>query len=384
MKGLKWNLTSSSFKRCAVCLLFAVSCLSSALLFSSSASAIGTNLQPSLWWAYGQSAYGAGNSWSVSASVGSSISYYNMYQSQIRGNSYSVAGSYVTISYSFRWTVGNVGYFDYNHPAIMGACNIGGTAIQITDRNDTWTTPANGIGGQGALVGYIQGTVDASASGAVTCTVTGVNGGYFVRRNQGAAGDPTNVLTTITLASATMSIESYRTEGDQSNALSQAQLEQMTNVNKNLVIVNQAINNAADLAHEDSQAQLDESKKQTEAIKNQTEQQQNQYDQDKKEESDRENQGKDDSEQAQGIFSFTFLNPFIGIFELFNPSGCVDIPIIAGMLNSEDKTYCPWFDDKTRNILTPVIGIFSMVILFGFVVGWLNGGDADGTIMIKK
>ena len=65
------------------------------------------------------------------------------------------------------------------------------------------------------------------------------------------------------------------------------------------------------------------------------------------------------------------------IFELFNDSGCVSIPTIAGMVGSDETTYCPWFDSSVRNILTPVFGFSSMILLFGFVIYWLRGGSSD-------
>lgn len=128
---------------------------------------------------------------------------------------------------------------------------------------------------------------------------------------------------------------------------------------------------------------IDGQQKQTEAIENQTKQDKEQYESEKKEESDRENQGNADAEQAQGIFNFNILNPFAPLFEMFNPSGCVSIPTLSDWLNTEDTQVCPWFPAKVRSVVTPVLSIASMMLLFGFVVGWLNGNDIDGTIKIK-
>lgn len=134
--------------------------------------------------------------------------------------------------------------------------------------------------------------------------------------------------------------------------------------------VQDSVNSAADQAHQDSQAEI-------EAINEQTQQQEDQYNQEKEEESQREDEMDGQASQAESMFSFTFLNPFIGIFELFNDSGCVSIPTIAGMVGSDETTYCPWFDSSVRNILTPVFGLSSMILLFGFAVRWLgSGGDA--------
>lgn len=121
--------------------------------------------------------------------------------------------------------------------------------------------------------------------------------------------------------------------------------------------------------------QLESQKEHTKAVDKQTEQQKDQYDKEKQEEKNRENQGNEQSQQAQGMFNFTAFNPFSPIFALFNNgSSCVNIPIISGMINSKDKQYCPWFPANVRNILTPVLGISSMMLIFGFFIRWLNKG----------
>lgn len=140
--------------------------------------------------------------------------------------------------------------------------------------------------------------------------------------------------------------------------------------------VQDSVNSAANQAHQDSQAEID-------AINEQTQQQQSQYEDEKAEESQREDDMDSQASQAESMFSFTFLNPFIGIFELFNDSGCVSIPTIAGMVGSDETTYCPWFDSSVRNILTPVIGLSSSMLLFGFVIrGFLNKGNFSGGIEV--
>lgn len=78
------------------------------------------------------------------------------------------------------------------------------------------------------------------------------------------------------------------------------------------------------------------------------------------------------------MFSFGFFNPFAPIFALFTDNdSCVNIPILAGMLNSEDTTYCPWFDSSVRNVLTPVLGIASVMLIFGFAVRWLGASSGN-------
>lgn len=77
-------------------------------------------------------------------------------------------------------------------------------------------------------------------------------------------------------------------------------------------------------------------------------------------------------------FNFNLSNPFAPIFGLFQDnSGCYNIPTIAGMLHAESSTYCPWFDSSTRNILTPVFGLASSMLLFGFIIRWLNSESGN-------
>lgn len=135
-----------------------------------------------------------------------------------------------------------------------------------------------------------------------------------------------------------------------------------------------AINNAANQAHQDSQAQ-------TNAINNQTQQDKDQYDQEKQEEQDRENQGKDDAEQLGGLFTFNILNPFTAFFDMFiSGSSCASIPILASWVHSETSTVCSWWPSNVRDVLTPVFSIGFSMLLFGFLVRWLDKGKLSGSI----
>lgn len=118
---------------------------------------------------------------------------------------------------------------------------------------------------------------------------------------------------------------------------------------------------------------INNQKETTDAIKNQTEQQKEQYEQDKKEEADRENNLSGDSDKILGLFSFNLLNPFAAIFTLFSDgSSCAQIPTLSRWLHTKDTQICPWFPTEVRTVLTPVLGIASTMILFGFVVHWFN------------
>ena len=118
-------------------------------------------------------------------------------------------------------------------------------------------------------------------------------------------------------------------------------------------------------------------------IQEQTEQQQNQYEQEKQEEAQREQQGQTSSNTLGSLFSFTAFNPFSGIFALFTGGGsCVPIPTVASMINSSETTFCPFFPSSIRSIATPVMGISSMMLIFGFFVRWLNDGSFDGAVEV--
>lgn len=78
------------------------------------------------------------------------------------------------------------------------------------------------------------------------------------------------------------------------------------------------------------------------------------------------------------LFNFTFMNPFEPILHLFTDNGsCVQIPTIAGMIHSEETQVCPWFDSNVRNIVTPVLGLSSMMLVFGFAVRWLGARSGN-------
>lgn len=91
-----------------------------------------------------------------------------------------------------------------------------------------------------------------------------------------------------------------------------------------------------------------------------------------------------DPEQADwfssitNMFGFDFINPFAPLFEMFsNNNSCANIPTIASMIHAENSQVCPWFDSTTRNIVTPVLGIASMMLVFGFAVRWLGSSSGN-------
>lgn len=80
----------------------------------------------------------------------------------------------------------------------------------------------------------------------------------------------------------------------------------------------------------------------------------------------------------ENMFNFNFINPFEPILHLFTDSdSCVQIPTIAGMIHSQETQVCPWFDSNVRNIVTPVLGLSSMMLVFGFAVRWLGSSSGN-------
>lgn len=77
------------------------------------------------------------------------------------------------------------------------------------------------------------------------------------------------------------------------------------------------------------------------------------------------------------IFMFGLTFPFNSMFNLFsNPGNCANIPTIASWVHSSDSTYCSWWPSNVVSTLTPVFGVVSLMVLFGFIVSWLRGDRA--------
>lgn len=89
------------------------------------------------------------------------------------------------------------------------------------------------------------------------------------------------------------------------------------------------------------------------------------------------NSSEDWFSSLSSLFTFNFINPFAPIFNLFNNDSCAQIPTLSGMLHSEETQVCPWFDSSVRNITTPVLGLVSMMLIFGFVVRWLGSNSGN-------
>ena len=90
--------------------------------------------------------------------------------------------------------------------------------------------------------------------------------------------------------------------------------------------------------------------------------------------------GWDFSENTGGswfdVFHFDVLFPFTSLFTSFTNNRCVDIPIISSWIHSVDTQYCTWWSQDIRNTLTPVFNTFALMILFGFIIHWLNDSNS--------
>lgn len=90
------------------------------------------------------------------------------------------------------------------------------------------------------------------------------------------------------------------------------------------------------------------------------------------------------------VFRFNAINPFAGLLALFTDSnGCRTIPTLAGFIGVQNPNtflYCSWFPASVRNVVTPVIGMFATILVFGFFISWLKGSGSvftDHSLNIK-
>lgn len=96
------------------------------------------------------------------------------------------------------------------------------------------------------------------------------------------------------------------------------------------------------------------------------------------------------------LFNFSIPSQPLGLVlgGFTNQESCASIPIIAGMIHSNETQVCPWFSAETRAITTPVLTLFSGFLVFGFIIHWLgsssgnfledSGTHGDGSIKVGK
>lgn len=105
------------------------------------------------------------------------------------------------------------------------------------------------------------------------------------------------------------------------------------------------------------------------------------YEDEKNEINTNANQGKEDSESL-GNISLSLLNP-LNAWKNYFTNGCsVNIPIIAGWINSPSTTYSSWWctDSKLqgiKSVLTGVLSIVGVMIVFGFAFKWLRTNNGE-------
>lgn len=78
------------------------------------------------------------------------------------------------------------------------------------------------------------------------------------------------------------------------------------------------------------------------------------------------------------VFNFAIADPMLGLFSLFVDTTCVNIPIIAGMINVNNSQVCSPWSVSVRSILTPVFTVGGTMLLWGFVINWLRN---DGSMV---
>lgn len=83
------------------------------------------------------------------------------------------------------------------------------------------------------------------------------------------------------------------------------------------------------------------------------------------------------------VFHFNLAFPFAQLFTSFTNDSCVDIPIIAGWLGTNQNRYCTWWPSSIRSTLTPVFSSISLMLLFGFAVSWLKGRSSNSVSNVE-
>lgn len=68
----------------------------------------------------------------------------------------------------------------------------------------------------------------------------------------------------------------------------------------------------------------------------------------------------------------TFL--FGWLWSLGSVEDCVDISVLASLIHSPETTYCTWYPTSIRSIISPIINLFIVCLLSGFIISWLKRG----------
>lgn len=66
----------------------------------------------------------------------------------------------------------------------------------------------------------------------------------------------------------------------------------------------------------------------------------------------------------------TFL--FNWFWSLGTTDQCVDISTLASLIHSNETRYCSWYPTNIRSIISPIINIFLVCFISGFIIKWLK------------
>ena len=66
----------------------------------------------------------------------------------------------------------------------------------------------------------------------------------------------------------------------------------------------------------------------------------------------------------------TFL--FNWFWSLGTTDNCVDISTLASLIHSNETQYCSWYPTNIRSIISPIINIFLVCFISGFIIKWLK------------
>lgn len=63
---------------------------------------------------------------------------------------------------------------------------------------------------------------------------------------------------------------------------------------------------------------------------------------------------------------------FSWLWSVGTTENCVNIPVINSLLHANTPQYCSWWSTSFRSIASPIINIFIVMFLSGFVIRWLS------------
>ena len=66
----------------------------------------------------------------------------------------------------------------------------------------------------------------------------------------------------------------------------------------------------------------------------------------------------------------TFL--FNWFWSLGTTDQCIDISTLASLIHSNETQYCSWYPTNIRSIISPIINIFLVCFISGFIIKWLK------------